>query len=350
MKRIWNPVLVLLMVALLAGCAKGPQAVTNETAITWRGRGTNAIPSVLMNGDTLYYIAADENRPSMQYLMRRQAGQTAINCSAKDCEHDAWDCPAAVWNDSVGLMQYGEFLYARSIGAGAVVRYDLSGTVREEILPREEKVEAFAIGEETLWAVAQPVEGGFALLVLPLDNPDAQPGRILFADDTEVIGTDDALYQSGALWVSQSVRTDGKVGMRIARIDPEKQKMETVVLSAADSVVSLSSGVLAYNASTEEGYQVCLLDLASGETMRLRTGSAPWDVIATESGFALDNRLQQGEPRTVVWITLAGETLGSTALDKTLEPCSGAMGDDLVYVSATKPGEITFVPCAQEKD
>lgn len=213
-----------------------------------------------------------------------------------------------------------------------------------------EKVEAFAIGEETLWAVAQPVEGGFALLVLPLDNPDAQPGRILFADDTEVIGTDDALYQGGALWVSQSVRTDGKVGMRIARIDPEKQKMETVVLSAADSVVPLSSGVLAYNASTEEGYQVCLLDLASGETMRLRTGSAPWDVIATESGFALDNRLQQGEPRTVVWITMAGETLGSTALDKTLEPCSGAMGDDLVYVSATKPGEITFVPCAQEKD
>ena len=159
---------------------------------------------------------------------------------------------------------------------------------------------------------------------------DAQPRRIAFADAGALVGTDSALYRDGKLLVAQTMSADGKAFMRIAQLDLQSTAIEVLTEPVVDSVVSVTNNVLAYCEMWEGGFAVCLRSLKDGGIAQCAQSDAPVDVIATQSGFALDDGQS---PRTVTWVDAAGKTLGSAALDGQLKPCSGALNDNLYYVN-----------------
>ena len=121
------------------------------------------------------------------------------------------------------------------------------------------------------------------------------------------MGTDSALYRDGKLLVAQTMSADGKAFMRIAQLDLQSTTIEVLTEPVVDSVVSVTNNVLAYCEMREGGFAVCLRSLKDGGIAQCAQSDAPLDVIATQSGFALD--------------------------DGQLKPCSGALNDDLYYVN-----------------
>ena len=94
--------------------------------------------------------------------------------------------------------------------------------------------------------------------------------------------------------------------MRIAQLDLQSTAIEVLTEPVVDSVVSVTNNVLAYCEMREGGFAVCLRSLKDGGIAQCAQSDAPVDVIATQSGFALDSQLK---------------------------PCSGALNDDLYYVN-----------------
>ena len=120
------------------------------------------------------------------------------------------------------------------------------------------------------------------------------------------MGTDSALYRDGKLLVAQTMSADGKAFMRIAQFDLQSTAIEVLTEPVVDSVVSVTNNVLAYCEMREGGFAVCLRSLKDGGIAQCAQSDAPVDVIATQSGFALDGQLK---------------------------PCSEALNDDLYYVN-----------------
>ena len=318
----------LVCILMLTGCAAKSSVTEAETG--WKGRGTNSIPSVLANEESYFYF---KNEGAHTYLMKERNGIAEKLCTVKNCEHGAWDCPAAAWNETVGLMAYGDALYARSLGAGAVVRYDLMGRQgREELILQEDGVEAFTIGNDVLYAVLQPTDGGFEVLALPLDEKDAQTESIKFAEDAPLLlSTDSALWYEDKLFVLQTVSEEGGAVMRIAQLDMEQGSVKVLAMSVTDRTISVTDGVLAYSEKREGSYVVCLRNLKDGSVVECMQSNEPVDVIATGSGFALDDCKSS---RVVNWVDTEGKTLGSAMLNDLTEACSGALDDELYYVTS----------------